>query len=103
MNYKQYLLNKLAEEASEISQAAIKCALFGYQSKDPRELDLGKTNIEKLLYELADLQAVIELLSETEEFEDTELLESIEPEQYIAGKRIKLMYYWNMHQQIKGD
>lgn len=101
MNYKQYLLIKLAEEASEIAQAAIKCSLFGYESKDPREVN-GKTNIQKLLCELADLSAVTDLLGDTEDF-DNDVLESIEPEKYIESKRTKLKYYFDISQQINKE
>ena len=61
MNYQQYLLTKLAEEASEVSQNALKACLFGYESKDPREIN-GQTNLEKLINEINDLMAVLYLL-----------------------------------------
>lgn len=60
MNYRQYLLSKLAEEASEIAQIAIKSQVFGEESVDPREN--GDTNLQKLEKEVLDLTVIIKLL-----------------------------------------
>ena len=61
MNKQEYLLIKLAEEASEIAQMAIKTAQFGmdevYQIQD-------KTNSERLAGEITDLKAVIEMIED---------------------------------------
>ena len=64
MNYQQYLLVKLAEEASEVAQIAIKCSLFGYDSVDPRE-NTGETNALKLFKELLDFSAVMTELEDS--------------------------------------
>lgn len=60
MNYRQYLLSKLAEEASEIAQIAIKSQVFGEESVDPREN--GDNNRQKLEKEILDLTVIIKLL-----------------------------------------
>lgn len=96
MNYKQYLLIKLAEECSELSQAAIKCSLFGYSSKDPRE-ENGNTNLEKMLLESLDLQAVAQLLEEFSE--EVFNPETFSPEGYIEYKKAQLKYYWLISQE----
>jgi hypothetical protein len=101
MNYNQYLLIKLAEEASEVAQAAIKCSLFGYDGVDPREVN-GKTNFEKLMYEILDLQAVAELIEELPITpEQEEQLGDFNPREYIASKRVKLKYYFDISQELE--
>lgn len=59
MNKQQYLLIKLAEEASEIAQAALKAAQFGMNSYHP-ETEISNTT--QLFTELDDLHGVINLL-----------------------------------------
>ncbi len=98
MKYEKYLLIKLAEEASEIAQAAIKCSLFGYESKDPRETD-GDNNLFKLQKELLDMSAVLLELVDisggtiniTTEFNEQEYLES---------KRKKLNHYYEVASRL---
>lgn len=60
MNNTQYLLTKLAEEASEITKIALKTAQFG-----PTERMLGQsfTNYERCHQELDDLVAIIAMLN----------------------------------------
>lgn len=96
MNYKQYLLIKLAEECGEIAQAAIKTALFGETSVDPRE-DTGETNLHKLLKELLDSSAIVEELGEFmgESVEKS----NIDPDAYIADKKEKLRMYYGLAQK----
>jgi hypothetical protein len=65
MNKTQYLLTKLAEEASEISQAALKAQQFGFDSINPYN---QYTNLESLHGELNDLWAIIEMLNENHNF-----------------------------------
>lgn len=61
MNQEQYLLVKLAEESSEISQIALKTTQFGLDSfYEP----IFRTNQERINDELNDLTAVVELLNE---------------------------------------
>ena len=90
MNYQQYLLVKLAEEASEVAQIAIKCSLFGYDSVDPRE-DTGETNALKLVKELLDFSAV---MTELEDSTDIDF----NPDDYIEMKRLKLQHYYDVAQ-----
>lgn len=58
MNRLQYLLNKLAEEASEISQIALKTSQFGLE-----ETYIDKTNKERCHMEINDLLGVIAALN----------------------------------------
>lgn len=97
MKYEKYLLIKLAEEASEIAQAAIKCSLFGYESKDPRETD-GDNNLFKLQKELLDLSAVITELSTTDSLD--KISEDFDVDGYVEGKRKKLNYYYEVASRL---
>lgn len=96
MNYKQYLLIKLAEECNEVAQAAIKTALFGESSVDPRE-DTGETNLHKLLKELLDSSAVVEELGEY--LEEGAQTSKIDPDEYVAQKKEKLKMYFQIAQK----
>lgn len=54
MNKQQYYLLKLAEEAAELAQVAIKCAQFGFDEVHPNTLE---KNYEALIKEWNDVLA----------------------------------------------
>ena len=56
---------KIAEEAAEIAQAALKAAQFGHDSFSPLDPD-KTTNLESLAGELGDLQGTVDMLEHTE-------------------------------------
>jgi hypothetical protein len=85
VNRTQYLLTKLAEEASEITKDALKAAQFG-----PFEEYEGVSNITRLQEELFDLLVVIQVLKENKVFLST----SLDPE-YVDYKREKIKHYEN--------
>ncbi len=60
MNNAQYLLVKLAEEASELSQIALKAAQFGPYEKYEKA---GKDNVGRIQDEFNDVLGVVEKLS----------------------------------------
>lgn len=60
MNGEQYLLIKLAEEANEVAQMALKTAQFGSEEVMPGQ---PLTNRQRLHAELNDLQAAIHMLN----------------------------------------
>jgi NTP pyrophosphatase (non-canonical NTP hydrolase) len=60
MNKEQYLLVCLMEELSEAAQEASKCIRF---TLDHQYEEYDKTNKEKLKRELADVQAILIMLS----------------------------------------
>lgn len=91
MKYEKYLLIKLAEEAAEVAQAAIKCSLFGYDQKDPRETN-GETNLLKLQKELLDMTAVMSELKG----DSLNTPEGFDVDKYIEGKQKKLNYYYGV-------
>lgn len=59
MTITQYYLAKIAEEAAEVAQIALKCAHFGLSEKQPGQ-DL--TNAERCYGELNDLLAMVHQL-----------------------------------------
>jgi len=62
----QYLLIKLAEEASEVSQIALKTSQFGMEETCPGLLENNKQRIHS---ELNDLFGIIEMLNDEFNFE----------------------------------
>lgn len=66
MTHEQFLLMKLAEEASEISQIALKTAQFGMTEKHP---DMELNNKERIHLELNDLLAVVDELNTWAQFD----------------------------------
>lgn len=66
MTHEQFLLMKLAEEASEISQIALKTAQFGMTEKHP---DMVLNNKERIQVELNDLLAVVDELNTWAQFD----------------------------------
>lgn len=76
MNKQQYYLAKLAEEAAELAQVAIKCAQFGMDEVHPNTLE---KNYEALIKEWNDVCALAILVEgEDGRFEydaDLDLLE----------------------------
>jgi hypothetical protein len=54
MNKQQYYLMKLAEEAAELAQVALKCAAFGLDEVHPNTLE---KNYEALIKEWNDVNA----------------------------------------------
>ena len=65
MNQLQYLLTKLAEEAAEVAQIALKTSQFGPDEKMPGQL---LTNFERIHLELNDLLAVVDCLNKFHSF-----------------------------------
>lgn len=65
MKNEQYLLAKLAEEASEIAQISLKTMQFGFHETHP---DLNKTNLERIHEELNDLNTIIRMLNTYHDF-----------------------------------
>lgn len=59
MTKEQYFLTKLAEEASEVAQMAMKCAQFG---RDERYQADGPSNYERLIHEINDFRVIVGLL-----------------------------------------
>lgn len=66
MNRVQYLLTKLAEEASEIAQIALKSQQFGVHEICP---DLLESNIERINKEFNDLLGVVCMINIELEYE----------------------------------
>lgn len=60
MTYEQYLLVKLAEEAAEVSQIALKAAQFGLDDAHPFG---GLNKAGRIAEELDDLLAIVDILN----------------------------------------
>lgn len=73
MNREQYLLNKLAEEASEIAQIALKSAQFGLN-----EVYIDESNKKRCHNEINDLLGIIRILNVEFNFEYDPDIEQIE-------------------------
>ena len=101
MNYREYLLSKLAEEASEIAQIAIKSQVFGFDSVDPREN--GENNLEKLEKELLDLLAVVQLLFPDYNRKGCGTIPGWKASEYLSDKQEKLIKYYNVHKELSND
>lgn len=63
MNAQEHLLTTLAEECNEIAKAACKSLRFGLDDRSPLDPD-GPTNREKLIHELNDLVATVNMLED---------------------------------------
>ena len=90
MNYKQFLLGKLAEEASEVAQIALKTQQFGYSSK---HTDHTITNKEEIHNEVDELQAIIEMLNDVG-------LDYKPNMKNIKNKKDKVLYFLEYSKQL---
>lgn len=84
MNKTQYLLVKIAEEAAEVGQMALKTAHFGVHEKEHIS---GLSNVERLRRELTDLIAVVEMLQDNTNFN------FVVPTEEKLAKRNKVEHY----------
>lgn len=94
MNKVQYLLCKLAEEASEVSQIALKSQQFGLE-----ETYIDESNRERICNELNDLLGVVEVLNKYG-------LHYYPDEVAIKNKEIKMENYFKYSKecnQTQGD
>lgn len=84
MNVEQHYYLKLAEESLEVAHAAIKTILFGIRTKNP----FTQVDNQTLLHqELNDVQAVVEELNNSLDFNYQPSKESIEK------KKAKMLHY----------
>lgn len=91
MNKQQYLLIKLAEEASEVAQIALKTAQFGLHETYPGQ---PKSNIDRVLAEVTDLLAILEMLDV-----ELELKISIDREE-VEKKMTKVRKYLAISREL---
>jgi NTP pyrophosphatase (non-canonical NTP hydrolase) len=92
MNRLQYLLTKLAEEASEVAQIALKTQQFGLEEICP---NLPYTNKERIYQELDDLNGVLEMLALEFDFQ------YIVNRKAIMAKIGKVNKYYGYSKQLK--
>lgn len=89
----QYLLTKLAEEASEVAQIALKTQQFGADEVYPEQ---SKTNTQRIHSELIDLLAIVEMLNE--EFNFNFATDSEETWYCKLAKKEKINKYYRYSQ-----
>lgn len=91
MTRMQYLLSKLAEEASEVAQAAIKAQIFGVHERYVAE----PTNIERVSIEFNDMLSIIDMINE----EIGGLCITVNPQQ-IENKKTKVEHYMEFSRSL---
>lgn len=91
MNRLQYLLTKLAEEASEISQIALKTQQFGLYEMCQ---GLNSTNEQRIHQEINDLLAIVDMLNKEYDF-------GFEPDETsLKEKTAKVNKYWRYSKDL---
>ena len=90
MTRTQYLLCKLAEEASEVSKAALKAQQFGLNEVYPKT---GLTNAERLTEEINDLIASLVMLAD-------DAYKYVEDYRAIEKKIDKVEHYLKYSQEL---
>lgn len=100
MTITEYLLFAISEECHEIGQGASKAARFGMAEIQPGQLD---DNAYRIVTEVADLMAVVDLLSEQDAVfaKATESMKASLPS-LIAAKREKFAKFleYSKHQGV---
>lgn len=82
MDKRQYILTKLAEEAAEVAQIALKAAQFGFNTRHPVS---GKSNRKLLKNEIRDFFAYLRMLEENTDFRFDVTEEEIHARKLKAG------------------
>jgi len=93
MNYKDYLLTKLAEECVELAQITSKMNVFGVNSYDPAD-ETKTTNEQHMNIEFNDVLAVMEMVKELL------LLDVDRDESLIEAKKNKIDKMWNIAKRV---
>ena len=88
MNKKQYYLTKLAEEAAELAQIALKCAQFGLEEVHPHTLE---ANYEALQKEWNDVVACGVLIELTQPLFTTEVDEEVIEAKFEKVEKYRLI------------
>lgn len=95
MNRVEYLLSCLIEELSEVQKEISKCLRFSLEHI-PDEYGDGNTNLERLQYEWADVQAILIML----EREGIKIAELTLPIAAIERKIKRTQHYMNISKQL---
>jgi hypothetical protein len=97
MTVSQYLLVKIAEEAAEVAQIALKTAHFGFSETQPGG---SETNAQRVYAELNDLLAMVHRLGEVSSGEFW--FDIGQPDHVaISRKLAKVDYYLAYSQSLK--
>lgn len=91
MTNEQYLLGKLAEEAAELAQIAIKAQQFGLEKVFGGESNTaGQTNLERIEDEFNDVVGIIMMLNDVTDIEIDANIEKVEA-------KIEKVKKWRQH------
>lgn len=96
MNKTQYLLSKIAEEASEVAQVALKAQQFGLDNYNPFDEEM-ETNAHKLFKEYTDLTCVLHLLEQSTE---NNYFDTIDADELFEAKMRKTRHYYIRSQEL---
>lgn len=96
MNKLQYLLGKLAEEASKVANEALKTQYFGFDYKNPKT---GETNKEALQREVQDFLIVLGMLGEEYDFD----VDITKLAQRTGDKVIKIEKYYKIMKELESE
>jgi NTP pyrophosphatase (non-canonical NTP hydrolase) len=94
LDTRQFLLTKLAEECNEVAQRALKQQQFGRNEKEPGQ---DKTNSQRLLEEIVDLETIVDMLEKIGEIGRPTM---IDVDEMIATKRTKIAKYHQYSQKL---
>lgn len=97
MARQQYLLIKLAEEASEVAQMALKCAQFGQDEVMPGQ---PLTNYQRLEGEIMDFYGVRQMLMVETGLLMGLALDEVEYRKRITAKIDKVNHFYHYCQQL---
>lgn len=97
MNLREFLLLKLAEEATEIAHRASKCIQYGMA--DVQKNGDGANNAERLFREITDLHIWLELLAQADVFNFEELKEQDEGD-HLTSKWFSILEYAKMSRDL---
>ncbi len=91
MSRADYLLSHLAQECNEIAIRCTKAQMFGLDEVQPGQ---EFTNRERIIYELCDLLAMCEVMS------DEGVLPNLAPGERVEAKKVKAAHFSNYSREL---
>ncbi len=96
MKIEQFLFTKLAEEAVEVAQRALKTQQFGQNEHQPGD---ERSNTERLHGELVDMMVIIGMLEERYSFGFMDMLQNVTEEE-AERREAKVLKYMKYSQDL---
>lgn len=97
MTLRQLILGKIAEEAAEIAQVALKAQQFGLDDINPKK---HISNLQDLQMELTDLQGVVQMLFE--DLKEEGVMFVTQANEHSVNVKIAKVAKWARRMQDKG-